>query len=116
MRFFVSVPGGADVYTISNVLHDWDDEEAIAILATVRAAMPAEATLLVVEHVLDAPGRSFEELRDVHLTDLHMLLLFGAPRAHPGRVRRAPRRRGLHAEPTGRPGDRVERAGGSPAG
>jgi hypothetical protein len=76
--FFVSVPGGADVYTISNVLHDWDDEEATAILATLRAAMPAEATLLVVEHVLDAPGRSFEELRDVHLTDLHMLLLFGA--------------------------------------
>jgi hypothetical protein len=28
--------------------------------------------------VLDAPGRSFEELRDVHLVDLHMLLLFGA--------------------------------------
>lgn len=76
--FFVSVPGGGDVYTISNVLHDWDDEEATAILTTVRAAMPAEATLLVVEHVLDAPGRSFEELRDVHLTDLHMLLLFGA--------------------------------------
>jgi hypothetical protein len=76
--FFVSVPRGADVYTISNVLHDWDDEEAIAILTTVRAAMPAAATLLVVEHVLDAPGRTFEELRDIHLTDLHMLLLFGA--------------------------------------
>jgi hypothetical protein len=76
--FFVSVPEGGDVYTISNVLHDWDDGQAIAILRTVRAAMPAEATLLVVEHVLDAPGRSFDELRDLHLVDLHMLLMFGA--------------------------------------
>jgi hypothetical protein len=40
--------------------------------------MPDHARLLVVEHVLDAPGRSFEELRDVHLVDLHMLVLFGA--------------------------------------
>lgn len=76
--FFDSVPGGADVYTISNVLHDWDDDEALAILRTVRAAMPDHARLLVVEHVLDAPGRSFEELRDLHLVDLHMLVLFGA--------------------------------------
>jgi DNA-binding HxlR family transcriptional regulator len=76
--FFESVPSGADVYTIGNVLHDWDDEEAAAILRTVRRAMPDHGTLLVVEHVLDAPGRSFDELRDLHLVDLHMHLMFGA--------------------------------------
>jgi hypothetical protein len=76
--FFVSVPEGADVYTIANVLHDWDDDDATAILRTVRAAMPGDGRLLVVEHVLDAPGRSFEELRDLHLVDLHMLVMFGA--------------------------------------
>ena len=76
--FFQSVPAGGDAYTISNVLHDWDDRDAVAILRTVRAAMPDRARLLVVEHVLDAPGRSFEEQRDVHLLDLHMLVLFGA--------------------------------------
>jgi DNA-binding transcriptional ArsR family regulator len=75
--FFASVPDGADVYTVSNVLHDWDDVEAVAILRTVRTAMAEHARLLVVEHVLDAPGRSFEELRDVHLVDLHMLVMFG---------------------------------------
>ncbi len=76
--FFTSVPEGGDVYTISNVLHDWDDGDAVRILRTVRAAMPDHARLLVVEHVLDAPGRSAEELRDLHLVDLHMLVLFGA--------------------------------------
>jgi hypothetical protein len=76
--FFESVPEGGDVYTIANVIHDWDDAEAVAILRTVRNAMPADSRLLVVEHVVDAPGRSFEELRDVHLVDLHMLVMFGA--------------------------------------
>ena len=76
--FFTSLPGGGDVYTIANVLHDWDDADAIRILRTVRAAVPDHARLLVVEHVLDAPGRSFEELREVHLVDLHMLVMFGA--------------------------------------
>jgi DNA-binding HxlR family transcriptional regulator len=76
--FFVSVPGGGDLYTISNVLHDWDDAEAVAILRTVRTAMPDHARLLAVEHVLDAPGRPADQLRDLHLVDLHMLVLFGA--------------------------------------
>jgi hypothetical protein len=76
--FFASIPTEGDVYTIANVLHDWDDERAVAILRTVHAAMPQHARLLIVEHVLDAPGRTPAELRDVHLVDLHMLVLFGA--------------------------------------
>ena len=76
--FFESVPGGGDVYVLSNVLHDWDDEPAVRILRSVRAAMGDDARLLVVETVLDAPGRSTHQQRDVHLVDLHMLVLFGA--------------------------------------
>jgi hypothetical protein len=76
--FFVSVPEGAEVYTIANVLHDWDDGDSVTILSAVRRAMPDHARLLVVEHVLDAPGRSADEQRDVHLVDLHMLVMFGA--------------------------------------
>src|SRR5262245_33116202 len=76
--FFESVPEGGDVYTIANVLHDWDDQDAVAILRTVRSAMREDARLLVVEHVLDAPGRPAEGLRDLHLVDLHMLVMFGA--------------------------------------
>jgi hypothetical protein len=75
--FFDSVPGGADVYVISNVIHDWDDADSVALLRTVRTAMPAHARLLVVEHVLEAPGRSLHAQRDLHLVDLHMLVMFG---------------------------------------
>ncbi len=76
--FFVAVPTGGDVYVLSNVLHDWDDPDAVAILRSVRTAMAPEAHLLVVENVLDAPGRTPESQRDVHLVDLHMLVMFGA--------------------------------------
>ncbi len=76
--FFAAVPAGGDVYVLSNVLHDWDDDEAVAILRTVHAAMDPDARLLVVETVLDAPGRSAAQQRDVHLVDLHMLVMFGA--------------------------------------
>ncbi len=76
--FFVGVPTGGDVYLLSNMLHDWDDAQAVTILRSVRAAMTPAAQLLVVETVLDAPGRTPSQQRDVHLVDLHMLVMFGA--------------------------------------
>ena len=75
--FFTEVPRDGDVYVLSNVLHDWDDAAATAILSTVRAAMRPDATLLVVENVLDAAGRTPPQARDLHLVDLHMLVMFG---------------------------------------
>jgi hypothetical protein len=75
--FFESVPSGADLYVLSNVLHDWDDDQCVAILTTVRAAMSPGSRLVIVEKLLDAP-RSFEETRDLHFIDLHMLVMFGA--------------------------------------
>jgi hypothetical protein len=49
--FFERVPEG-DVYVLSGILHDWDDERAAAILRTVRAAAGDEARLLVLDAVL----------------------------------------------------------------
>ncbi|MEZ5192234.1 MAG: methyltransferase [Nocardioides sp.] len=53
--FFAEVPPGGDVYLLSNVLHDWDDADAVTILRTIHRAMSPDAHLLLVESVLDAP-------------------------------------------------------------
>jgi hypothetical protein len=46
---FTGVEARADVYLLKDVLHDWDDERCARILAVVRAALPAGASLLLVE-------------------------------------------------------------------
>ena len=75
--FFASVPRGGDAYAVSNVLHDWSDADCVRILRTVRAAMDPGARLWVVEMVLGSPVRTPDQNRDLHLLDLHMLVLFG---------------------------------------
>ena len=47
--FFVSVPGGADVYLLKSVIHDWNDLRARAILERCRDALAGDAKLLVLE-------------------------------------------------------------------
>jgi O-methyltransferase domain/Dimerisation domain len=76
--FFASVPTGGDAYVVSNVLHDWSDDDCRRILRTVRAAMDPGARLWIVEMVLGSEGRTPAQDRDLHLVDLHMLVMFGA--------------------------------------
>jgi predicted O-methyltransferase YrrM len=73
--FFVSVPSGADGYLLSRVVHDWDDRDAVRILATCAKAMTAGSRLLVVEAVL--PERAHESPAAIWM-DLLMLLMLGA--------------------------------------
>ncbi|WP_138757945.1 methyltransferase [Modestobacter altitudinis] len=70
--FFTAVPGGADAYLLSRVLHDWDDGDAVRVLRTCRQAMRPDSVLLVVEAVL--PERAVDDPAAVRM-DLHMLLL-----------------------------------------
>jgi hypothetical protein len=70
--FFTEVPAGADAYLLSRVVHDWDDEEAVAILRTCRRAMPDGSTLLLVEALL--PERAADDPAAIRM-DLHMLAL-----------------------------------------
>jgi len=70
--FFSSVPAG-DVYVLSTVLHDWDDERAAAILRTISAAAPAGARLLALEAVVP-PGN---DPHGAKWLDLLLLALFG---------------------------------------
>ena len=41
---------------LMSMLHDWDDHAAIEILRTCRRAMPATATLIVIERVCGHPA------------------------------------------------------------
>ncbi|HLY35983.1 MAG TPA: methyltransferase [Candidatus Limnocylindria bacterium] len=75
--FFESVPPGGDVYLLSNIVHDWDDERALRILRNCRAAMKPEGAVLLVETVLGEHGRpSAATLADVNM----LVLLTGRER------------------------------------
>ncbi|WP_380282956.1 methyltransferase [Kitasatospora purpeofusca] len=76
---FADVPEGGDVYLLSRVLHDWDDDRCRAILRHCARAMPAHADLLVLERLLPADGSPSLATA----WDLHMLCNVG------GRERRA---------------------------
>jgi hypothetical protein len=72
-NFLEEVPSGGDLYLLKNILHDWDDEHAVAILRACRKAMPDNARLLIVESVLrpgNEPGLG-------KLMDLNMLVIHG---------------------------------------
>jgi hypothetical protein len=69
--FFAAVPDGGDAYVLSQILHDWDDQRSLAILAQCRRAMPAHAKLLVVEFVLPSGNEPFFG----KWLDLHMLVV-----------------------------------------
>lgn len=57
--FFASVPEGGDVYLMRHILHDWDDEKALAILRNCHAAMTAESKLVVIESVIPSGNEPF---------------------------------------------------------
>ena len=71
--FFESVPEGADAYVLKSIIHDWEDVDAIAILRTVRRAMPLHAVLLLVEQDLGPPNQN----PTAKFSDLNMLVMPG---------------------------------------
>jgi SAM-dependent methyltransferase len=71
--FFDRVPAGGDVYVLSWVLHDWDDDAALRILRNCRSAIAPGGRLLVVETILP-PG---DEPHFGKVLDVAMLVLTG---------------------------------------
>jgi ubiquinone/menaquinone biosynthesis C-methylase UbiE len=86
--FFEAVPSGGDVYVLSWIIHDFDDERSIAILGNCRRVMTGDARLLLIEQVV--PNGNQPSLSKLY--DLHMLVL-----AQSGRERRADEYRSLLA-------------------
>jgi len=71
-NFFESVPEGGDLYLLSHIIHDWDDEKAKAILICCRRAMKVGSRLLITDAVL--PEWS-NQLNPAKLLDVQMLVL-----------------------------------------
>ena len=69
--FFEGVPPGGDVYLLSQILHDWDDEHGLKILTTTRTAMGPQKRLLVIERVLGEAGPPDPM---TYLSDINMMV------------------------------------------
>lgn len=74
--FFESVPDGGDAYVLKRIIHDWEDDKAIAILKNCRRSMATNARLLLVEQIIPSGN-------DPHhgkVADIFMLLFGGVKR------------------------------------
>jgi hypothetical protein len=71
--FFKDKLPACDAYLVMEVIHDWNDTDALAILRAIRQAAPREATVLIIEQMIpDDPGPHW-----VKALDIHMLALLG---------------------------------------
>jgi ubiquinone/menaquinone biosynthesis C-methylase UbiE len=70
-NFFESVAEGGDAYILKYIIHDWDDERAIAILKQCHKVMPANGKILVAQPVIPPGNEPFMG----KLLDLTMLVI-----------------------------------------
>jgi SAM-dependent methyltransferase len=75
--FFDSIPGGGDAYLLKAVLHDWNDEEAVAILRKCRHAVAPGGKLLVIERIMPERFEACALHHAIARVDLTMLVEFG---------------------------------------
>lgn len=76
--FFKEVPAGAGAYLLKHVIHDWDDDDAAAILANCHRAMEgAGARLLIVEGIYPERIDQSMESRGAAWNDVNMLVNTG---------------------------------------
>jgi SAM-dependent methyltransferase len=71
--FFTDPLPEADAYLLANILHDWDDDRALAILRNCHRSAAEDGRLLLLENVIpddDEPSWAKQ-------LDLHMLVMLG---------------------------------------
>lgn len=73
---FERVPPGCDTYLLVNVLHDWGDDDALALLSNTAAVLPPGGRVIVVDG--ERPSRPRDTIAT--RTDLLMLMLTGTGR------------------------------------
>ena len=68
------LPASGDLYVLSNIIHDWDDQAAGQILYNCRAALRTDGRLLLIEEIM--PDRVGDAPQTI-ANDYTMLLLTG---------------------------------------
>jgi hypothetical protein len=64
--FFQEVPGGANLYILKNIIHDWNDDDSIKILNNINKVMPAGSKLLIIETIIKNDNKySFGKMIDI---------------------------------------------------
>lgn len=95
---FEGVPQGADVYVLSRVLMNLDDDDGVRMLARCREAMAEASVLKVVEMLMpDEPGHP--QRRFLAASDLHHLLVWGGGHRTRGELEELFGRAGLRLVP-----------------
>ncbi|MBX3335184.1 MAG: methyltransferase [Nitrospira sp.] len=74
--FFEGVPKGGDAYMMKYILHDWNDDACVKILANCRAAMNEKGKVLVVDNVVSTGN----DPSWGKLLDIQMLIIGGRER------------------------------------
>jgi hypothetical protein len=66
--FFKSLPGGADAIIMKHIIHDWEDEKAIAILRNCRKVLPNSGKVILLEAVLPTGNEpNFGKILDLEM-------------------------------------------------
>lgn len=81
--FFDELPKGGDINILKQIIHDWDDDQALSILRNFYAAMDKQAILLIIEWVIP-PGNGRHAGK---IEDIEMFTLFGSQERTEGEYR-----------------------------
>jgi hypothetical protein len=75
--FFRSVPEGADAYILKFIIHDWDDEQSLAILGNCRKATHRASKILLIERVMPEKMEATPANQRMAMADMNMLAIPG---------------------------------------
>jgi SAM-dependent methyltransferase len=77
--FFESLPTGGDLYILSRILMDYDDERCVRLLQNCHRAMAPGGRVLIVQLLMPEQGDAAarERLFEAAVSDLNMLVLTG---------------------------------------
>jgi SAM-dependent methyltransferase len=86
--FFESLPAGGDLYILSRILMDYDDDASVRLLQNCHRAMAPGGRVLIVQLLMPEQGDAAREsLFEAAVSDLNMLVLTGGRERTEGEYR-----------------------------